>query len=23
MDSGSSYHMCPRKEYFETLELKE
>ncbi|KAK2414224.1 cysteine-rich RECEPTOR kinase [Trifolium repens] len=23
MDSGCSYHMCPRKEYFETLELKE
>ncbi|GAU37497.1 hypothetical protein TSUD_275490 [Trifolium subterraneum] len=23
MDSGCSYHICPRKEYFETLELKE
>lgn len=23
MDSGCSYHMCPRKEYFETLALKE
>ncbi|KAK2362411.1 alpha carbonic anhydrase [Trifolium repens] len=23
MDSGCSYHMCQRKEYFETLELKE
>jgi len=23
LDSGCSYHMCPRKEYFETLALKE
>ncbi|PNX66027.1 hypothetical protein L195_g062884, partial [Trifolium pratense] len=23
MDSGCSYHIYPRKEYFETLELKE
>jgi len=23
LDSGCSYHICPRKEYFETLELKE
>jgi len=23
LDSGCSYHMCPRKEYFETLTLKE
>ncbi|PNX90687.1 cytochrome p450, partial [Trifolium pratense] len=23
MDSGCSYHMCPRKEYFEILDLKE
>ena len=23
MDSGCSYHMCPKKEYFETLKHKE
>nr|KYP64673.1 Retrovirus-related Pol polyprotein from transposon TNT 1-94 [Cajanus cajan] len=23
MDSGCSYHMCPKKDYFETLKLKE
>lgn len=23
MDTGCSYHICPRKEYFETLELGE
>lgn len=23
MDSGCTYHMCPVKEFFETLELRE